>query len=285
MTSIKTEYANLEVHQRPIVGDLKMSVVNVDHIGWLICDGRSVSVNDFLFLFNVIGHSFGGSGSNFNLPNPAGRILGVLGQGRDANPTLSTTTFTLGGNYGEYNHLLTIAEIPSHNHDIVYASTNTWGIGTSSLTGFAGSHNHSASTFTAGLHNHGGLTGTVDMTPNNIITGLSYTNNGLGLAGSANVVTNNSSATLSPDPHQHTIADDGNHVHGISTQIDHQHEIWAEGGSQYHNNIQPTIGLGNMFIYSGLPTYPTIFRQSYSGWPGFFQGNPDGVYLPNPPLQ
>jgi microcystin-dependent protein len=269
MTSIQSGFANLTAHQRPIVGDLKMSVVNVDHLGWLTCDGRSLAVNDFLFLYNVIGYSFGGSGANFNLPNPAGRTLGVLGQGVDANPTVSTATFTLGGNYGEYNHLLTIAEIPSHNHERVYASTNLWVVGSSSLTGFAGAHNH------------GGTTGTVTLAPTTVATGGVNVTDTVGYtavensSGPAIQNFNLTTSDISPNPHSHT----------IPTQADHRHEIWAEGGSEYHNNVQPTIGIGNMFIYSGRATYPTIFNQSYNGWPNFYQGVTPGVYLPNPPLQ
>jgi microcystin-dependent protein len=270
MTSIQSGFANLTAHQRPIVGDIKMSVVNVDHLGWLICDGRSLPVNDFLFLYNVIGYSFGGSGSNFNLPNPAGRTLGVLGQGVDANPTLSTATFTLGGNYGEYNHLLTLAEIPSHNHDIVYNSSNTWPVGSSSLTGAAGSHSHS---ITDPGHTH-------NYTASNSNSGLAQ------ITGtSTRIDVDNSGGELNLDAYTSFNINSNTTGITVNSNGDHQHEIWAQGGNQYHNNVQPTIGLGNIFIYSGLPTYPTIFQQSYNGWPNFYQGVTPGVYLPNPPLQ
>jgi hypothetical protein len=35
----------------------------------------------------------------------------------------------------------------------------------------------------------------------------------------------------------------------------HAHTLNPAGLDQYHNNIQPTIGMGNMFIYSGLPQH------------------------------
>jgi microcystin-dependent protein len=35
----------------------------------------------------------------------------------------------------------------------------------------------------------------------------------------------------------------------------HQHTIKTQGGNQPHNNMQPTIFVGNMFIYTGKPTY------------------------------
>jgi len=59
MTSVFSTYDTLNAHQRPMVGDTKMSVVNVDHIGWLKCDGRVLNVNDYYFLWETIGYSFG----------------------------------------------------------------------------------------------------------------------------------------------------------------------------------------------------------------------------------
>ena len=43
--------------------------------GWLLCDGRSVPVASYPALFNVIGYIYGGSGSNFNLPDYRGYFL------------------------------------------------------------------------------------------------------------------------------------------------------------------------------------------------------------------
>jgi microcystin-dependent protein len=37
--------------------------------GWLICDGRYLSKNDYFDLFKVIGYNFGGSDSTFNVPD------------------------------------------------------------------------------------------------------------------------------------------------------------------------------------------------------------------------
>lgn len=247
MTSIQSGFANLTAHQRPTVGDLKMSAVTVDHLGWLYCDGRSLSTSDFLFLFNAIGYQFGGSGSNFNLPNPGGQVVGVAGTFTDT--ASNTSNFALGDQTGEYLHTLTIAEIPSHNHDIPYTSSNTWVVGTSSLTGIAGSHTHS--------------------------TNVNAPSIGLAQRTGANTFTTSDSS-----PGELDLVNAGALI--LSNAGNHQHTIWAEGGSEKHNNVQPTITMGNMFIYSGRPTYPTLFNQSYNGWPAFYQGS-NGY--PNPPLQ
>jgi microcystin-dependent protein len=95
-----------------IAGDFTYALFNSDFGKWLLCDGRSLSVNDYPKLFAVMGYSFGGSGANFNLPDPKGRVLGVIGQG----PGLSNRT--LGESIGAETHTLTIDEMPNHNHTI-----------------------------------------------------------------------------------------------------------------------------------------------------------------------
>jgi microcystin-dependent protein len=47
--------------------------------------------------------------------------------------------------------------------------------------------------------------------------------------------------------------------------------INATGGDQPHNNIQPTLFMGNMFIYSGIPYFPGFTPAS---WPQNTQNPP-----------
>ena len=93
------------VHQ---VGDIKMSILNYNHQGWVICDGSEVDLPKYLALYGVIGTSFG-AGNNvntFNLPNAAGKVLG----------TVHGTRHPLGSVDGSENHILTIEELPPHSH-------------------------------------------------------------------------------------------------------------------------------------------------------------------------
>jgi microcystin-dependent protein len=48
MTSYIREVFTLSAHQKPTVGDTKFSVVPTDHMGWLNCDGRSLSVSSYV---------------------------------------------------------------------------------------------------------------------------------------------------------------------------------------------------------------------------------------------
>jgi microcystin-dependent protein len=112
MTSAQVSFMTLNAHQKPTVGDTKIGVVGLDHLGWLLCDGRLLNISDYTFLFNVIGYRFGGSGGQFNLPNPAGRVPGITGTGA------GLTTRSMGQTTGTETHTLTVAEMPSHTHNV-----------------------------------------------------------------------------------------------------------------------------------------------------------------------
>lgn len=236
MTSYCRGFLTFGAHQKPTVGDTKTSVISNDHMGWLKCDGRSVAVADFEFLFNVIGYSYGGSGDNFALPNAAGRVPGIVGTGTDTNS--STYTIGLGSTIGEYQHRLTISEMPAHTHGSSNVSGNTNGNG---FVSTSGAHNH---TITDPQHQH---TGTTDAA---------------GYAAASHQVAVSATTTGTAD-------DTNNHVHTFTTNNQstgitinsngaHNHAVFNTGGSNPHNNIQPTIGMGNMFIYTGRPTYPFL---------------------------
>ena len=55
-------------------GDLCYSL-RTEKEGWLLCDGTSYSTTDYPDLFAVIGYTFGGSNSQFNVPNCSGKFL------------------------------------------------------------------------------------------------------------------------------------------------------------------------------------------------------------------
>lgn len=86
---------------------------------FLLCYGQSISTSTYADLFAVIGYTYGGSGSLFNLPDLRGRV--VAGQddmgGSSANRLTSPLNGdTLGGAGGSESHSLTEAELASHDH-------------------------------------------------------------------------------------------------------------------------------------------------------------------------
>jgi microcystin-dependent protein len=77
-------------------------------VGYLLCQGQSLDTTNYGNLFIVIGYTYGGSGSNFLLPNLQNRV--PVGKGADAEFD------TLGETGGAKTHTLTTAEMPSHTH-------------------------------------------------------------------------------------------------------------------------------------------------------------------------
>ena len=91
-------------------------------------------------------------------------------------------------------------------------------------------------------HNHGGTTGTstTGITLNNATT-FSSGNNNQGVITSVVAVNTSGSANSGGTTNTVTQNDPG-----------HSHTIANQGLSAAHNNIQPTIYMGNMFVYSGM---------------------------------
>ena len=213
MTSTLRVNAANTARTKPTTGDTKMSFVNTDHLGWLKCDGRQMDKTADNLLFQVIGYTFGGSGNTFNLPNPAGRVMGTVGTVTDSVPL--SRTYVAGQSVGELDHKLTVPEMPAHNHNKATPSpgANTVADGTTSSY----------------IHNHGGTTG---------VTSSS--------TGSARVL------TTIPEFGVDVATSSGEHSHTISNDT-HSHTISSNGNDQFHNNIQPTLFYGNTFIYCGVP--------------------------------
>lgn len=80
---------------------------------WLLCDGSSISRIDYPDLFAVIGTAYGAiDTAHFSLPDLRGVVL--MGQGNG---------FTLAAPVGEYEHTLTLSEMPTHSHTEIAATS------------------------------------------------------------------------------------------------------------------------------------------------------------------
>jgi len=227
MTSVLTGFFSATATSRPTVGDTKLSLVGADHLGWLLCDGRSLSISDYYWLHQTIGNTYGGNSSNFNLPNPAGYVLGVIGSGISSNGQ-PLTVRSAGQFVGQETHTLTIAEMPTHNHP-----------GSSNMTSNANINDpgHAHSYQISGDNNQGV----------NTLTTQANANDGL-----SGATTGSSTTGITDSGHTHTIV--------MSNQ----------GGSNAHNNMQPTLFVGNLYIYSGR-TGASTYAGTYP-----FYGN--GIY-------
>jgi hypothetical protein len=68
----------------------------------------------------------------------------------------------------------------------------------------------------------------------------------------------------------------------INNSDSHRHQIASNGGSQPHNNMQPTLFLGNLFIYCGLPTRNITGPDGLSppsGYPSYYPPSTPGNRL------
>lgn len=232
------------------IGEYKWTSKTDDFTGWLMCDGRSMSRTEYSELFDVIGTSFGSEDADtFNLPDYRGRVLGMVGQG----PGL--TSRSLGANVGAETHTLGTNEMPSHTHTGTVNSAGLHAHTASSAT--AGAHDHTGSTGTDGSHTHttnatGGSLGLVTADGNNTVTSTDFTpNNELNVWTPPATLTVNNAGL-----HTHAIASDGFHSHAITVDSGgaHTHTFTtnATGLGNAHNNMQPTVFGGYIFIYSGV---------------------------------
>lgn len=81
--------------------------------GWVPCDGRSLPIATNRALYDLIGTTYGGDGTNFNVPDLRERV--PIGNG-PAYPYFS--------HGGEERHPLTVDEMPRHTHQVVASSNN-----------------------------------------------------------------------------------------------------------------------------------------------------------------
>ena len=112
--------------------------------GWLICDGKVISKDTYPDLFNVIGYTYGGSGTAFQVPDLRGNV--VVGYKSDDSGFNS-----LGKTGGEKTHRLTEAEMPSHKHPVT-AGTNmpTLGVWFTNVAAGSGWQSISGTTYNDG---------------------------------------------------------------------------------------------------------------------------------------
>jgi microcystin-dependent protein len=92
----------------PFLSEIRIVSFNFAPRGWAACNGQLLPINQNQALFSLMGTTYGGNGqTNFALPNLQGRTPLHQGNG-----------IVLGQSAGENTHTLSVAEMPSHTHQV-----------------------------------------------------------------------------------------------------------------------------------------------------------------------
>lgn len=96
------------------VGEIKLfSFAGVPN-GWALCNGQLLQINTNQALYSLLGTTYGGDGiRTFALPDLRGRVPVHVGNG-----------VTIGQKAGQETHMLTLNEMPKHNHTVTASSDN-----------------------------------------------------------------------------------------------------------------------------------------------------------------
>ena len=186
--------------------------------GWFRANGAAVSRTVYAALFAKIGTTYGaGDGVNtFNLPDPRGKFIRVLDDGRGLD---------VGRVLGSYQ----ADETRSHSH--TGSSDASGGHSHSGSSGAAGGHGHSGSSAAAGGHGH---TASADYQGNHSHTVSNASSSG-GVYGSWYYADTGSG----PDQPANVVNEAGNHSHNITVNAvaDHSHAITINGVADHSHAI------------------------------------------------
>lgn len=98
----------------PFLSEIRLMSFVFAPKGWAPCNGQLLPINQNQALFSLLGTTFGGDGRvNFALPDLRARVPIHVGNGH-----------TLGERGGEQAHTLSIAELPTHTHQLTGSASD-----------------------------------------------------------------------------------------------------------------------------------------------------------------
>jgi microcystin-dependent protein len=106
----------------PFLGEIRMVGFNFAPVGWALCNGQVLSINQYTALFALLGTTFGGNGTTtFALPNLQGRVPVCVGNGPGGNSVV------WGEMGGQPSVTLTTNNLPTHTHTVAEPVSNANG--------------------------------------------------------------------------------------------------------------------------------------------------------------
>jgi microcystin-dependent protein len=235
------------------VGDYCLSARS-SKTGWLLCDGGAYSRTVHAALFALIGTAFGsGDGSTtFNVPGPQGKALVIAGSGTIAE-SFSAASVT------PASDLITVAS----NADKWVTGVKVRATTTGALpTGLALATDYfvirmSATTIKLASSLANAIAGTpIDITATGSGTHTltcTLTTRAIGDIGGEEA---HADTVNEMPPHAHSggmTNGGGSYAGGGANSERVPANTGSAGGGAAHNNMPPFIGIGNLFIYSGVP--------------------------------
>jgi microcystin-dependent protein len=93
------------------VGEIRLVAFSFAPVGWALCDGHLLPINQNQALFSLLGTYYGGDGrTTFAVPDLRGRV--PVGAG----VSVTGTSYEVGSTGGQETVKLAVAQLPSHSH-------------------------------------------------------------------------------------------------------------------------------------------------------------------------
>ncbi len=106
----------------PFIGTVMMFGGNFAPRGWAFCEGQLLAISSHSALFSILGTIYGGDGrTTFALPDLRGRTAIQQGSGAGLTPR------QLGEKGGTYHNIMTVQNMPSHNHTVTMPNSTAPG--------------------------------------------------------------------------------------------------------------------------------------------------------------
>jgi microcystin-dependent protein len=100
------------------IGSIVLFAGNFVPRGWALCDGSTLSIQQYTALFSILGTTYGGNGTTtFGLPDLRGRAPISSGQGPGRQ------SYVLGQSAGVEQVTLSTSQMPAHNHNVKVSTT------------------------------------------------------------------------------------------------------------------------------------------------------------------